>query len=100
MTVKTILAGASGGTANDGTIELACRLAHRFGAHLEGFHVRTDAREIMMAAAGGDFMAAPVTAEWIDQITEDAAEIAAKAKKSFAAAALRHGMTLSKDRVS
>lgn len=92
MSVKTILAGAGGGGASDGTIELACRLAHRFGAHLETFHVRTDAREIMMAAGGGDFMAAPVSAEWIDRITEDAAEIADKTKKSFAAAVLRHDM--------
>jgi len=34
MTFKTILAAASGGSASDGTIELACRFARRFGAHL------------------------------------------------------------------
>ncbi len=35
MTIKTILVAASGGSATD----LACRLAQRFQAHLEGFHV-------------------------------------------------------------
>jgi hypothetical protein len=30
MAIKTILVAASGGTATDGTIELACQLAQRF----------------------------------------------------------------------
>jgi nucleotide-binding universal stress UspA family protein len=96
MTIKTILAGTSGGTASDGTIDLALTLARRFSAHLEALHVRTDVREILMANAGADFMGASVTSQWIDQIDEDIAGTAAKAKKAFAAAALRHDLPLDK----
>jgi nucleotide-binding universal stress UspA family protein len=42
MAIKTILVAASGGTATDGTIELACQLAQRFRAHIEGYHVLLD----------------------------------------------------------
>lgn len=96
MTIKTILAGASGGTASNGTIELALTLAQRFSAHLEAMHVRTDVREILMASAGGDFMGASVTSQWIDQIGEDIAATAGKVKQAFAAAALRHELPFGK----
>ena len=49
MTIKTILAAASGGSASDGTIELASRFARRFGAHLEGFHAKPDPRDLFPA---------------------------------------------------
>jgi nucleotide-binding universal stress UspA family protein len=42
MTIKTILVAASGGSATTGAIDLACRLAQHFRAHLEGYHVRLD----------------------------------------------------------
>ena len=42
MTIKTILVGASGGSATAGAIDLACRLAQRFRAHLEGYHAVLD----------------------------------------------------------
>lgn len=90
MAYKTILAAASGGTASDGVIELACRLAQRFGAHVEGFHVQTDPREILVMAADGFGM--PLTGDWIDQITAEAAATAAKTKAAFEEAITRHGL--------
>src|SRR5690349_25089323 len=42
MGIKTILVAASGGTASGGAIDVACRLAQRFCAHLEGYHARLD----------------------------------------------------------
>src|SRR5205085_1943808 len=39
MTIKKILVAASGGSATGGAIDLACRVAERFQAHLEGYHV-------------------------------------------------------------
>ena len=94
MTIKTILAGASGGTASNGTLELALTLARRFAAHLEVLHVRTDVREILMASAGSDFMGTSFTNQWIDQIGADIAETASKVKRDFAAAALRQDLPL------
>ena len=40
--IRTILVGASGGSASNGAIELACRFANRLHAHVEGFHVLLD----------------------------------------------------------
>jgi len=97
MSIKTILAGVSNGSARDGTIELGLTLARRFSAHLEALHVRTDVREILMASAGADFMGASATTQWIDRIGEDIAEAAGKVKRAFAAAALRHDLPLDKE---
>ncbi len=92
MTYKTILAAASGGTASDGVIELACRLARRFEAHVEGFHVRIDPQEVLMAAVDGVGM--PLPGAWIDEMMAEAAAIAAKTKAAFDVAIARHGLTL------
>jgi hypothetical protein len=40
--MKTILACASGGSASNGAVELACRFADRLRVHIEGFHVLID----------------------------------------------------------
>ncbi len=93
MAIKTILAGLSGGTANAGALELACRLAGRFGAHLEGLHVGLDVEEVMLSAGASGF-ALPVDGRWIDEITANAATMAGKVKASFAAAAARNGLAL------
>jgi nucleotide-binding universal stress UspA family protein len=91
MGIRTILVAASGGTANDGSVELACRLAQRFAAHLEGFHVRIDPREIIAATAGDGFgVGLPLAGEWMDQIDADAAKLAGKTKTAFLEAAARH----------
>ncbi|MDE2230372.1 MAG: universal stress protein [Alphaproteobacteria bacterium] len=88
----TILAAASGGTASAGAVEIACRLAKRFDAHIEGFHVMPDPRQFIMAA-GFDV---PVTADLIDRLVEDSKQIAAKAKTEFEQAATRNGLPLGK----
>lgn len=92
MTYKTILAAASGGAASAGAMELACRLAVRFGAHVEGFHVRIDAREIILASADGMGMSMPT--DWIEAMTVDAIATAARTKASFDAVLSRHGLVI------
>ena len=53
MRFKTILAGVSGGSASNGALELACRFAEQFGAHLEAFHARLDPRDLLTYAGDG-----------------------------------------------
>ncbi|SRR5579875_108243 len=88
----TILAAASGGTASAGAVEIACRLAKRFDAYLEGFHVMPDPRQFIMAA-GFDV---PVTADLVDRLVEDSKQIAARAKAEFEQAASRNGLPVGK----
>ncbi|HUZ74594.1 MAG TPA: universal stress protein [Stellaceae bacterium] len=92
MPLRTIIAAVSGGTANDGAVEIALRLAKRFSAHVEAFHVRVDPRDIVMMASDGFGM--PVSGEWIDQLIADAKTVADKTKAAFVAAAGRHGLPL------
>ncbi len=93
MAIKTILVGLSGGTASNGALELACRLAGQFGAHLEGLHVGLDVEEVMLSAGASGF-ALPVDGRWIDEITGNAAKMAEKVKASFSETASRHGLPL------
>jgi len=92
MPLRTILVAASGGTASDSAVTIACRLAKKFAAHLEGFHVQADPRDIITLA--GDGFAMPVSGQWIDQMMEDAKSLAAKTKAAFIAAAGQHGLPL------
>lgn len=93
MTIKTILAAASGGSASDGAIELACRLARRFGAHLEGFHAKPDPRDLFTYS--GDGFGMSMSGEFVDRFIKDADTIAAKTKAAFEAAAARHQIAIS-----
>ena len=93
MTIKTILAAASGGSASDGTIELACRFARRFGAHLEAFHARPDPRDLFTYS--GDGFGMSLTGDFIDRFIKDADAIATKTKAVFTSAAARHQIPLS-----
>jgi nucleotide-binding universal stress UspA family protein len=88
MSLKTILVAASGGTASDGAIELACGMARRFGAHLEAFHARPDPRDLFLYS--GDAMGMSMTGEFIDRFIKDADTIVGKTKASFEAAMARH----------
>jgi len=81
MTLKTILVAASGGTASDGAVELACRLARKFEAHVEGLHIRVDPRAVVAIAADG--LGAPMVGGWIDQIAAESDELAKKTKEAF-----------------
>ena len=75
LSIKTILAAASGGTASDGAVELACRLAKGFDACLEALHVRLDPREILAATAGDGFgVGMPLAGEWMERTAADAAD--------------------------
>lgn len=87
MTIRTILVAASGGSASEGAIELACHWATRLRAHVEGFHVVNDARAAL-AMAGGD-MGIPSTALF-EQLNADAEAHAAKTRASFKAIIARH----------
>ncbi len=88
MTIKTILAAASGGSASDGAIELACRFARRFGAHLEGFHARPDPRDLFTYS--GDGFGMSMSGEFIDRFIKDADTMATKTKGAFEATIARH----------
>jgi nucleotide-binding universal stress UspA family protein len=92
MEIRTILAAVSGGAASAGVIELACRLAHRFGAHVEALHARPDPREMVAAAADG--FATPLSGDIVEQAMRDAGTLAAGARRIFEAAAARHALTL------
>jgi nucleotide-binding universal stress UspA family protein len=92
MALKTIMVAASGGSANDGAIETACRIAKRVGAHLEGFHVKLDPVQIATLAADGYNV--PISGDWIDRMIGDLDEVAEKTKAGFAAAAQRHGLAM------
>lgn len=94
MAIKTILAGLSGGSANTGVTELACRLAEQFQAHLEALHVRIDAGELAIAA-GAEGLAAATHIAWADELLAAAAEKSERLRQAFVAAATRHGLTVS-----
>ena len=93
MTLRTILAPASGGTASDGAMEAACRLAERTGARLEALHVKTDPQQIigMMAA---DSFGMPISGEWLDRLIADSDALAEKTKAAFERVAKRHSLAL------
>src|SRR5215467_4695835 len=89
MVIRTILAAASGGSASTGAIELGCRLARRFEAHLEGFHVMADAQAIF--AAAGESLGAP-SATLIETVRAEAETKAAQTRALFKEIVDRHGI--------
>jgi nucleotide-binding universal stress UspA family protein len=93
MALKRIIAAASGGTASDGAIETACRIAARVGAQIEAFHVKIDPAAILSLAADGYSM--PISGDWIDKMVGDADQLAETTKAAFAATAKRHGLAMS-----
>jgi nucleotide-binding universal stress UspA family protein len=93
MAVKRILVAASGGTASEGAVDIACRIAKELGAELEGYHVKVNPAQVLALAADGYNM--PVSGEWIDRLIADANELGEKTKAVFAAAAMRHGLAMS-----
>lgn len=93
MSIRAILVGASGGTASDGAIDLACRLALRLGAHLQGYHVKSDPTDVIITAASMDGPGMPINGAWIDRSIEHADKLAAKTRAAFFQATERHGLT-------
>ncbi|MBV8775940.1 MAG: hypothetical protein JO258_01975, partial [Alphaproteobacteria bacterium] len=88
MPIRTILAAGSGGSATEGAFELACNLASRLDAHVEGFHVMIDPLQVFAAFGAGDGIA--VSGALIDEMTADAEKGTAKMETAFKAAAGRH----------
>jgi nucleotide-binding universal stress UspA family protein len=92
MAIRTILAPLSGGSSNEGAIETACRLALRFGAHVEGLHVRADPTDALPLL--GQDISTPVAAELIEMAEREGEDNAIKARAVFDAAIARHGFGL------
>lgn len=90
MSIRTILAAAGGGAATTGAIDLACQLACRFEAHLEGFHVSPDPSAIFAAVDEGFGNLA--AAGLVETMTEEAAAKAVRVRALFDDIAGRHGI--------
>jgi nucleotide-binding universal stress UspA family protein len=90
MTIGTIFVALSGGSAGQGAVDLACRLARRFETHVEGFHVRADPTQ----AALGYGLGAPVVGDLIERTAQEIAESAARAKQHFDKAVAESGLPL------
>jgi nucleotide-binding universal stress UspA family protein len=93
MSIRTILAAASGGTASKGAIELACQFARRFSAHVEGFHAKPDPQDLF--TYGGADLSVSMTADFIDRFASDATALANQTREAFLAAIGRHEIKLS-----
>jgi nucleotide-binding universal stress UspA family protein len=90
MSIRKILAAASGGAASAGAIDLACQLARRFEAHIEGFHVLPDPRAVF--AAAGEGIGSPASVGLVNQVVEEAAIAAAQTRALFEDIARRHAI--------
>ena len=90
MTIGTIFVALSGGSAGQGAVDLACRLARRFQTHVEGFHVRADPTQ----AALGYGLGAPVVGDLIERTAQEIAESATRAKQHFDKAVADNGLPL------
>lgn len=93
MAIKTIMTGLSGGTASDGTCEIACRLAARFGANLTALHVRPDVSG-MVVAAGAEGLTAAAALRWTMETSESLTAIQAQTHADFETTALRHRLSV------
>jgi nucleotide-binding universal stress UspA family protein len=87
MAIRTILAAASGGSASNGAMGLACQFAHRLNAHVEGFHVIPD-RQTLFGADGEGF--AMMNAALTDSLLEAGAANALKTRAGFDEIVKRH----------
>lgn len=97
MTIRTILAGSSGGTASNGACELACRLAARFNAQLTALHVRPDIASTVLAA-GAEGLAATAAMGSAAEMADTAEAAREQTKAAFAEAAARHDLSLAEGR--
>ena len=90
MSIRTILAAVSGGSASAGAIGLGCYLARRFDAHLEGFHVMPDPAAVLVAA--GEEFAVPASAGLAEAMMEQASVQAKRARALFEDLISQHGI--------
>jgi len=91
MDIRRILTGVSGGTASNGTAELACRVAARFGAHLTALHVRHDIAGSVIAH-GAEGLAAAEHMRRAAKKSDAVQATSETVKSAFAAAAARHNL--------
>jgi nucleotide-binding universal stress UspA family protein len=94
MTIRTVLVAASGGSATEGAIELACRLAAQFGAHVEAYHVLVDPVSVFVALGASDGVGIGVPQSYFDAMNAQAEATASKVEAAFEAAAKRYGLVL------
>jgi nucleotide-binding universal stress UspA family protein len=80
--IKTILVPATGTDGDTATFTAALSVARRFTAHLDVLHVRVDPAEAAGALVA-DVSGAMVSANLIDHLEEECAQIEAKARASF-----------------
>jgi nucleotide-binding universal stress UspA family protein len=93
MTIRTVLVAASGGSATEGAIELACRLTAQQGAHVEAYHVLVDPVAVLVTAgAGSDGFVLPQS--YFDEMSTQAEAAAGKVEAAFEATAKRYGLVL------
>src|SRR5438477_6522718 len=92
MAIRIILAPLSGGFANEGAIETACRLALRFQAHVEALHVRADPTDALPLL--GQDISTPIAGELIELAQRESEDSAVRARAAFDAAVVRHGLPL------
>ena len=92
MTIRTVLVAASGGSATEGAIELACRLTAQLGAHVEAYHVLVDPVAVLMTLGAGDGFAVPQSS--FEAMSANAEAAAGKVEAAFEVTAKRHGLVL------
>ena len=90
MSIRTILAAASGGAATTGALDLACQLARRFEAHIEGYHVAPDPPAVLAAMDEG--FGNPAAAGLVEGMIEEAAAKAVEIRTLFNDIVDRHGI--------
>jgi len=90
MSIRTVLAAISGGSASAGAIGLGCYLVRRFDAHLEGFHVAPDPAAVLVAA--GEEFAVPASAGLAEAMMAQATVQAAQARALFEDVIRQHGI--------
>jgi nucleotide-binding universal stress UspA family protein len=91
--IKTVLVPATGTDADDAAFAAALDVARRFTAHLDVLHVRIDPAEAAGALIA-DVSGAMVSANLIDRLEEECAQIEEKARKSFEAFCQREGLVI------
>ncbi|HTZ78305.1 MAG TPA: universal stress protein [Stellaceae bacterium] len=95
MAIHSIFVAVSGGSASQGALDLAARLARRHEAHLEGFHVRADPRDAVLAY--GDGFGTPVVGDLMERTAQEVADAAARSKQMFDKAVAAQGLPMRTD---
>lgn len=90
MSLRTILVPISAADAGRPALETACLLAHKFGAHVEALHVRTDPRGLVPYT--GEGMDGSMIEEIMDVTEREGRERQAKAREMYREFCLSRGI--------